>query len=159
MKPKFTIERMLKVSRAYYNDDKVIQCREIIGTNGKWEDIDGEPEWDWISYDYRVKPEKRAKAKYRPFENAEEICQAMNLHQSTTVMDKRSKVIYELYYNKFSGKFGKLLIGKTSYINVFGTWVEFEENVPNKYREISAYELFKHFCFYGDKAKCGVKIK
>lgn len=34
------------------------------------------PVWDWLDYEYRVKPEPR----YRPFESAEEVMEAIKEH-------------------------------------------------------------------------------
>lgn len=61
-----------KVMQAY------VEGKTIQYTNAEMEDwIDIEsPDWDWDSYDYRVKPEP----KYRPFANAEECLKEMSKH-------------------------------------------------------------------------------
>lgn len=45
---------MIKVMKAF-TEGKTVQCK-IVNSND-WYDCN--PAWDWISYEYRVKPEKR----------------------------------------------------------------------------------------------------
>lgn len=55
---------MIAVMQAYADGKKI----EIGYRGSGWTDVE-EPSWDWINYDYRIKPEP----KYRPYENAEEF--------------------------------------------------------------------------------------
>lgn len=61
------IEYMVSVMTAYAKG-KQIQERANIG--GKWEDVT--PRWDWMAFEYRVKPEE-PKDEYRPFKDVDEL--------------------------------------------------------------------------------------
>ena len=56
-------------------EDQQIEC---IWSNGDWVTCNN-PIWDWCKYYYRIKPEQ-PKPKYRPFESAEEVMEAIKEH-------------------------------------------------------------------------------
>lgn len=59
-------KRKIEVMKAYA-EGKKIQTK-VCGFN-EWYDLCCEPNWDWVSYDYRVKPEE----KYRPYKDYREM--------------------------------------------------------------------------------------
>ena len=68
-----------------YAEGKVIECRtkpsvvEGIDVPNDWAEMK-EIEY-WNNIEYRIKPDSKAKAKYRPFANVEECWQEMLKHQ------------------------------------------------------------------------------
>ena len=62
--------------------------------NEKWYDAPT-PKWDWINYDYRVKP----KPKYVPFDTPDEFLEAQRVHGEVLV-DKKNGVKMTTYVNK-----------------------------------------------------------
>lgn len=66
-------KEMIEVMQAYENGEQ-IQVKNI-ADNTKWKEIEF-PGWNWIYYDYRVKP----KSKYVPFETPEEFLTAQRKH-------------------------------------------------------------------------------
>lgn len=69
-----------------FAEGKVIECRTKPSALSKsWQDMN---EWTemkeiefWNNTEYRIKPDSKAKAKYRPFANAEECWNEMQKHQ------------------------------------------------------------------------------
>ena len=69
-----------------FAEGRVIECRTKPSALSKsWQDMN---EWTemkeiefWNNTEYRIKPDSNAKAKYRPFANAEECWQEMLKHQ------------------------------------------------------------------------------
>ena len=61
----------IKVMQAYV-EGKQIQYKD----DEVWIDID-DPDWDWHSWEYRIKPEPN----YRPFRDVEECWQEMQKHR------------------------------------------------------------------------------
>lgn len=69
-----------------YAEGKVIECRTKPSALSKgWRDMN---EWTemkdiqyWCNIEYRIKPDSKAKAKYRPFANVEECWNEMQKHQ------------------------------------------------------------------------------
>ena len=69
-----------------YAEGKVIECRTKPSALSKsWRDMN---DWTkmkdityWSNIEYRIKPDSKAKAKYRPFANAEECWKEMQKHQ------------------------------------------------------------------------------
>lgn len=61
-----TTEEKIAVMQAYV-DGKKIQAKTFGADN--WMDCIVEPSWNWVVYDYRVKPE----AKYRPYKDYREM--------------------------------------------------------------------------------------
>lgn len=72
-----TIEEMISVMQAYA-DGKKIEYKLSNGDCYPWRTTN-EPDWEWRSYDYRVKPEP-PKKKIVPYESAEEFLAAMKEH-------------------------------------------------------------------------------
>ena len=66
-------KEMIEVMQAYESGEQ-IQVKNI-ADNTKWKEIEF-PGWNWIYYDYRVKP----KSKYIPFETPEEFFDAQREH-------------------------------------------------------------------------------
>lgn len=69
-----------------FAEGKVIECRTKPSALSKsWQDMN---EWTemkeiefWNNTEYRIKPDSKAEAKYRPFANAEECWNEMQKHQ------------------------------------------------------------------------------
>lgn len=69
-----------------YAEGKVIECRTKPSALSKsWQDMN---EWTemkeieyWNNIEYRIKPDSKAEAKYRPFANTEECWKEMQKHQ------------------------------------------------------------------------------
>lgn len=61
-----TTEEKIAVMQAYV-DGKKIQVKACCVR--EWRDCIVAPDWDWVSYDYRVKPEE----KYRPYNEYHEM--------------------------------------------------------------------------------------
>lgn len=79
------VKKMLPILQAYA-EGKVIECRTKPSALSKsWQDMNEWTEMEDITYwrniEYRIKPDSKAKAKYRPFANAEECWQEMQKHQ------------------------------------------------------------------------------
>ena len=78
------VKEMLPILQAYA-EGKVIECRTkpsaVEGTDvpNDWTEMK-EIEF-WNNIEYRIKPDSKAEAKYRPFANAEECWNEMQKHQ------------------------------------------------------------------------------
>lgn len=67
MADKITTDKMIKVMQAF-SEGKDIQCKEINDNDyDAWYSCN--PAWDWVNYEYRVKPEPT----YNPYQNDEEM--------------------------------------------------------------------------------------
>ena len=66
-----TTKEMIEVMQAYDRGEQI----EIMNKFGEWKYID-KPIWNWVIFDYRVKP----KPKYVPFDTAEEFLTAQRKH-------------------------------------------------------------------------------
>ena len=66
-----TTKEMIEVMQAYDRGEQI----EIMNKIGEWIYID-KPIWNWVIFDYRVKP----KPKYVPFDTAEEFLTAQRKH-------------------------------------------------------------------------------
>mgnify|MGYP003278515345 CR=1 FL=1 len=79
------VKEMLPILQAFA-EGGVIECRTKPSALSKsWQDMN---EWTemkeiefWSNIEYRIKPDSKAKAKYRPFANVEECWQEMLKHQ------------------------------------------------------------------------------
>ena len=60
-----TTKEMISVMQAYADGKKIEHNLNGLISDA-WEDCT--PKWDWVTYDYRIKPEP----KYRPYKNADE---------------------------------------------------------------------------------------
>ena len=84
-------KEMIEVMQAYESGEQ-IQVKNTIDDT-KWKEIEF-PGWDWIYYDYRVKP----KSNYIPFETAEEFLAAQRKH-GENVRCKLDDELYHAYIN------------------------------------------------------------
>lgn len=78
------VKEMLPILQAYA-EGKVIECRTKPSALSKsWQDMNDWTEMKEIEYwnniEYRIKPDSKAEAKYRPFANAEECWAEMSKH-------------------------------------------------------------------------------
>lgn len=69
-----------------YAEGRVIECRTKPSALSKsWRDMNDWTEMKdityWSNIEYRIKPDSKAEAKYRPFANAEECWNEMQKHQ------------------------------------------------------------------------------
>lgn len=69
-----------------FAEGKVIECRTKPSALSKsWQDMNDWTEMKeiefWINIEYRIKPDSKAKAKFRPFANVEECWTEMKKHQ------------------------------------------------------------------------------
>lgn len=76
-----TTKEMIEVMQAYERGEQ-IEYREAYGSisnkdewDDSWYEVD-EPIWNWVDWDYRVKP----KPTYRPYKNADEFLSAQKEH-------------------------------------------------------------------------------
>ena len=67
-----TTKEMIEVMQAYDRGEQ-IERRDRCGNNWFLSPV---PSWDWVQYDYRVKP----KPTYRPYKNATEFLAAQKEH-------------------------------------------------------------------------------
>lgn len=87
-----------------FAEGKVIECRTKPSALRKgWRDINDWVEIEDITYwnniEYRIKPDSKAEAKYRPFANVEECWTEMKKHQpSGWVKDKKRWILCLNYY-------------------------------------------------------------
>ena len=80
-----TTKEMIEVMQAYDRGEQ-IERRDRCGNNWFLAPV---PSWDWVQYEYRVKP----KPKYVPFETAEEFLTAQR-KKGRFVIDKERVYIY-----------------------------------------------------------------
>lgn len=112
-----------------YNERKRIQCKDK-GIDAEWVDVlfvgeksaDGGiccgQEWDTIHFDYRIKPEPH----YRPFENAEEVLDA--------IKERGDWVRYEI-----TGRVQRILEAGDGMVHIAG-------HQDNSYKEAKEYFYF-----------------
>lgn len=74
-----TTKEKIEIMQAYDRGEQI----QIKGSNIDWIDIIDivSPKWDWINYDYRVKP----KPKYVPFSTAEQFLEAQEKHGQAVI--------------------------------------------------------------------------
>ena len=85
-----TTKEMIEVMQAYDRGEQ-IERRDRCGNNWFLAPV---PSWDWVQYEYRVKP----KPKYVPFETAEEFIIAQR-KKGRFVVDKKSGTKYNIFIN------------------------------------------------------------
>ena len=100
-----TTEEKIAVMQAYV-EGKKIQVRSC--GYDLWRDCIYEPDWDWVSCDYRVKPE----AQYRPYhsyrEMVEDFCERFGVSYLSYTMPLiwlKSKKLGNQHWQKFSHQF------------------------------------------------------
>ena len=88
-----TTKEKIEIMQAYDRGEQI----QIKGSSIDWIDIIDivSPKWDWINYDYRVKP----KPKYVPFETPDEFLEAQRVH-GEVLEDKKNGVKMTAYVNK-----------------------------------------------------------
>ena len=86
-----TTTEMIEVMQAYDRGEQ-IERRDRCGNNWFLAPI---PSWDWVQYEYRVKP----KPKYVPFDTPEEFLEAQRVH-GEVLEDKENGVKMTAYVNK-----------------------------------------------------------
>ena len=85
-----TTKEKIEVMQAYERGEQIqTKCYSI-----DWIDIVS-PNWDWINYDYRVKPKKT----FVPFETAEEFLAAQRKHNKT-VRCKADNHLFRSFVNE-----------------------------------------------------------
>lgn len=78
-----------------FEEGKVIECRTKPSALSKsWRDMNDWTEMKdityWSNIEYRIKPDSKAEAKYRPFANAEECWKEMRKHEPFGWVIKKS---------------------------------------------------------------------
>ena len=71
-----TTKYMIEVMQAYDRGEQIEYRIKDFMRDDEWCDQKESPEWDWRTFDYRVKP----KPTYRPYKNADEFLQAQREH-------------------------------------------------------------------------------
>lgn len=72
-----TTKEIIEVMQAYERGEQIEYRVKAFMCDDEWILMDfEEPEWDFVEYDFRVKP----KPDYRPYENAQEFLQAQKEH-------------------------------------------------------------------------------
>ena len=120
-----------------YAEGRVIECRTKPSALSKsWQDMN---EWTeikdikyWNNIEYRIKPDSKAEAKYRPFKNAEECWGEMQKHQPFGWIKCKEGYFNIVYVNdEYAGLADKddsaiLLASKNSYQdNIFADGTPF----------------------------------
>ena len=85
-----TTKEMIEVMQAYDRGEQ-IERRDRCGNNWFLAPV---PSWDWIQYEYQVKP----KPKYVPFETAEEFIIAQR-NKGNVIINKGSGTKYNIFIN------------------------------------------------------------
>ena len=78
-----TTKEMIEVMQAYDRGEQ-IERRDRCGNNWFLSPV---PSWDWVQYDYRVKP----KPTYRPYKNAAEFLAAQKEHGINIRLKKQKR--------------------------------------------------------------------
>ena len=96
-----TIQEKIEIMQAYERGDQI----QVKGSSIEWIDIVS-PKWDWINYDYRVKP----KPKYAPFSTAEEFLEAQNEHGQVIIQYvNKEKTVFNQFY-AYVNNLGKIIL-------------------------------------------------
>ena len=99
-----TTKEKIEIMQAYDRGEQI----QIKGSSIDWIDIIDivSPKWDWINYDYRVKP----KPKYVPFETAEDFLEAQNLHGQVIIQYvNKEKTVFNQFY-AYVNNLGKIIL-------------------------------------------------
>ena len=99
-----TTKEKIEIMQAYDRGEQI----QIKGSNIDWIDIIDivSPKWDWINYDYRIKP----KTKYVPFETAEEFLEAQNEHGQVIIQYvNKEKTVFKQSY-AYVNNLGKIIL-------------------------------------------------
>ena len=71
-----TTSEMISVMQAFNRGEQIEYRIKDFMRDDEWYVQKSIPEWDWRTYDYRIKP----KPTYRPYKNAQEFLQAQKEH-------------------------------------------------------------------------------
>ena len=99
-----TTKEKIEIMQAYDRGEQI----QIKGSNIDWIDIIDivSPKWDWINYDYRVKP----KPKYAPFSTAEQFLEAQEKHgQAVIQYVNKEKTVFNQFY-AYVNNLGKIIL-------------------------------------------------
>ena len=111
-------KEMIEVMQAYESGER-IQVKNI-ADNTKWKEIEF-PGWNWIYYDYRMKP----KSKYIPFETVIEFLQAQRDH-GLSVKRIEDGILFNLFINEI----GNILLingsNKIEFTNMYVLYDKYE---------------------------------
>ena len=88
-----TIKEMVDIMQAYERGEQI----QVKGSGIEWIDIVS-PKWDWINYEYRIKP----KPEFRPFKSVEEFLEAQKEH-GIEVKNILTNTVYNVFIN-FKGE-------------------------------------------------------
>ena len=128
-----TTKEKIEIMQAYDRGEQI----QIKGSSIDWIDIIDivSPKWDWINYDYRVKP----KPKYAPFSTAEQFLEAQEKHGQAVIQ----------YVNKDNTVCNQF----RAYVNNLGNIVLY--GGVNTVRLLTLEQLFNDYYFANDLAPCG----
>lgn len=128
-----TTAEKIQVMQAYL-EGKQIEFMAIYGSDDhEWMICDFEPYWDWITCDYRVKPE----LSYEPYSGARLALEDMIKHHFECV-------------DKNSGKHYKVSIEGVGYVRLIGE--------GDSYTIKPSYEVFLEGFTWVDGSACGVPV-
>ena len=130
-----TTKEMIEVMQAYERGEQIEFRMKTIPENDKWGTMTQEPEWDWRTFDYRVKP----KLKYRPYNNAAEFLAAQKEHGMNIKLNGHNYYGLPLYITN-------ILIG-IQWPQGDGSTVDID---------VSYEELFRDYTWQ-DETPCGIK--
>ena len=89
-----TTKEMIEVMQAYDRGEQIEYRIKDFMRDDEWYVQKEFPEWDWKTFEYRVKP----KPKYVPFETAVEFITAQK-KKGRFVIDKKSGTKYNIFIN------------------------------------------------------------
>ena len=127
-----TTKEKIEIMQAYNRGEQI----QISYDDNVWEDVKS-PGFNWVNYDYRVKP----KPKYVPFETAEQFLEAQEKHGQA--------VIQIHYVNKDNTVCNQF----RAYVNNLGNIVLYDG--VNTVRLLTLEQLFNDYYFANDLAPCG----
>lgn len=128
-----TTAEKIQVMQAY-QEGKQIEFRYIpVFGYPEWRICNFEPDWDWLTCDYRVKPEPS----YEPYSGARLVLEDMIKHHFECV-DKNSRKLY------------KVSIEGVGYVSLIGV----SDNLVIK----PSYEVFLEGFTWLDGSACGVPV-
>lgn len=97
-----TTKEMIEVMQAYDRGEQI----ERKDRCGNYWFLSPVPSWDWVQYEYRVKP----KTKYVPFETAEEFLEAQNEHGQVIIQYvNKEKTVFKQSY-AYVNNLGKIIL-------------------------------------------------
>ena len=96
-----TTKEKIEIMQAYDRGEQI----QISYDNNVWEDVKS-PGFNWVNYDYRVKP----KPKYVPFETAEQFLEAQEKHgQAVIQYVNKEKTVFNQFY-AYVNNLGKIIL-------------------------------------------------